>query len=77
MSHLVEYGVEDVEGAVEVHALGPGQSLLVLLTVPVKHLQLHCHAVIFIVLPAAGGMKEELVIELAVKVRQKPLRKHL
>lgn len=77
MSHLVEYGVEDVEGAVEVYALGPGQSLLVLLTVPVKHLQLHCHAVIFIVLPAAGGMKEELVIGLAVKVRQKPLRKHL
>lgn len=77
MSHLVEYGVEDVEGAVEVHALGPWQSLLVLLTVPVKHLQLHCHAVIFIVLPAAGGMKEELVIGLAVKVRQKPLRKHL
>lgn len=53
LSHLVEYGVEDVLGAVEVHALGPRQSLLVLLTVPVKHLQLHGHAVIVIVLPAA------------------------
>lgn len=53
--------MEDVEGAVEVHALGPGKSLLVLLTVPVKHLQLHGHAVIVIVLPAAGGTKERRI----------------
>lgn len=56
--HLIINSMKDIEGAIQVHALGPWKIFLILFPMSIEHFQLHSHMFILVVFSSAGKNKK-------------------